>query len=145
VPTVVPAGMTFSSAQNRLGTLAGKAGLIWGGLWTGDSYDPRHVQLATGLAQVRDMWNQYQSGGTPTAPQSPGAGIVVPGVQVIGSAGPVLSVPTVSMVPAVRAVATKVATLAHRAPLVTTAVGTGALIASGLLVWLVVRRYLDDD
>lgn len=137
VPTVVPAGMTFSSAQNALGALAGKAGLVWGGLWSGDSYDPRHVQLATGLAQVRDMWNQYQAGVAPTAPQSPGAGIVIPGVSVIGSAAKPVA-------PVARAVATKAVALAHRAPLVTTAVGTGALIATGLLMWLVVRRYLDE-
>lgn len=137
VPTVVPAGMTFSSAQNRLGQLAGKAGLVWGGLWAGDSYDPRHIQLATGLAQVRDMWNQYQSGGPVTAPQAPGAGIVIPGVQVISSAPAVAA-------PVIKAAATRVAAAIHRAPLATTAVSAGAIIASGLLVWLVVRRYLDD-
>ena len=145
VPTVVPAGMTFSSAQNRLGTLAGKAGLVWGGLWSGNSYDPRHVQLATGLAQVRDMWNQYQSGTLPTAPASPGAGIVIPGVQVVSSGPMAASGPVAAILPAIKSVASRVATAAHRAPLVTSAIGSGALIAVGLLTWLAVRRYLDDD
>ena len=147
VPTVVPAGMTFSSAQNALGRLAGKAGLVWGGLWTGTSNDPRHVQLATGLAQVAEMWKQFQAGGTVTAPQSPGAGIVIPGVYVTGG-GATIAAPTVVALPAAaaaaKAAAARVATTFHRAPLATTAVSTAALVAAGLLVWLAVKRYVDD-
>lgn len=136
--TGAPKGVTFDAALSRLGALGAKAGLVWGGVWARPKTDRPHFQLAYGLAQVRDMWQQHVNGHTPTAPASNAAiaaGLTIPGVQVIASAMPRADAagPHVASVPGVVG-------MIQRHPLATTAVSTGAVVVAALLAWVIVRR-----
>lgn len=53
--TKMPDSFSEAEAQRRLGVLAAKLGLIWGGNWKG-KVDPPHMQLNITLAQARARW-----------------------------------------------------------------------------------------
>lgn len=127
-----PSGMSSSAAVNRLGALGGKAGLVWGGLWS--KPDTPHFQLPTGLTQARERWEALHGRGSTTttpAPTNPLAALLslgLPGVQSIGSTGGA---------PTMRATA---AAVVQRHPAATATISVGALVAAALLTWVVVRK-----
>lgn len=54
-----PQNMTVAQAQAKIGELAPKHGLRWGGNWPGNKRDPRHVELAVTLAEARKLYEQF--------------------------------------------------------------------------------------
>jgi hypothetical protein len=120
-----PQGMTFVTALSRLGVLGGKAGLVWGGLWSDKRNDPPHFQLSTGLTQARERWEAMKKDG---GAASILGSLTLPGVQVIGRNAPTADTPHV------------IAATIQRHPVATATITTGALIAVALLTWVVVKR-----
>lgn len=61
-----PAGMTGDAALARLGQLAPRFGLRWGGTFPADRKDPPHFELAITLTEAHQRWAKL--GGLPGIP-----------------------------------------------------------------------------
>lgn len=121
--TGTPPGMTAAQGLSHLGALSASVGLRWGASFN----DPAHFELPITLDDARQRWAKLASGAA-----SLGA-LVMPGISVIGSAGPTIADATAR--PHIASIA--------RSPLAVATIGTGAVVAAALLTWLVVRRFTE--
>lgn len=132
--TSVPQGMTYDQALTHLAILGMSVGLRNGAAFD----DPAHFELAIPLDDAKTRWQRFVSGETTPPPSV--ASILsgsIPGVQVM----------TAKVQPIVKPVAAtirKTVAVARRHPLATATISTGALLTAGLLLYVVVRRFMND-
>jgi len=128
-----PDGMSRDEALTHVGAMAGSHNLKWGAAFG----DTPHFELALPLDVVKTMWAAYsRPPAMPDVSALPGPQIIAPGVVPV-------TLPRVAAVVSRLPLPSAVKAAAARHPLVTSTVGTGALVVAGLLVYLAVQRFLD--